>query len=467
MRQLQVECDGFSYEVNQVASCECARCDDNKKVTVTGRASSGGADVTDVHVLYDDVNYDVTNSQFLFEATPRAGIIVFQVKSSSFMPRLVTLDVNEGVAQVYVEVSLVVRPSPDVVDAATGAKLQVVTPGMSSAVSVTIPPGAFQDKNGDPVSGNVNVFLSISDPRLPDGLDSASGQFTFQDSEGDTRLLKTFGVVTLLAEDTNGNEVYLSGKATMTLNTDAMGLTVGESVSLWVIDGASGTWRKTVDMMTGSRRRRRRQASMGSTLTGQTAIPRNVPVVNCDVPVPRPFCFVAVYVYFGSDFSVPMPGERVTATGFDSETGVASFQNTATTDQNGRACLFVDCGTKYLLKMFSRGGITVHPTHSLPVGFPFANVFNGVTFTTTPPANQADYANGPVFINQEFSSACPATPRFFFKFGVVPTRPSLYGSLNAGPGWYPDPPAEAPACAYLVVLNLPNVGTTSHRTYSC
>ena len=133
-------------------------------------------------------------------------------------------------------------------------------------------PGPSQDKNGDPVSGNVNVFLSISDPRLPDGLDSASGQFTFQDSEGDTRLLKTFGVVTLLAEDTNGNEVYLSGKATMTLNTDAMGLTVGESVSLWVIDGASGTWRKTVDMMTGSRRRRRRQASMGSTLTGQTAI---------------------------------------------------------------------------------------------------------------------------------------------------------------------------------------------------
>ena len=259
MRQLQVECDGFSYEVNQVASCECARCDDNKKVTVTGRASSGGADVTDVYVLYDDVTYDVTKSQFLFEATPQAGVIVFQIKSSSFMPRLVTLDVNEGVAQVYVEVSLVARPSPDVVDAATGAQLQVVTPGMSSAVSVTIPPGAFNDKNGDPVSGNVNVFLSISDPRLPDGLDSASGQFTFQDSEGDTRLLKTFGVVTLLAEDTNGNEVYLSGKATMTLNTDAMGLTVGESVSLWVIDGASGTWRKTVDMMTGSRRRRSQQ----------------------------------------------------------------------------------------------------------------------------------------------------------------------------------------------------------------
>ena len=426
---------------------------------MTGRASSAGADVTDVHVLYDDVTYDVTKSQFLFEATPRAGVIVFQVKSSSFMPRLVTLDVNEGVAQVYVEVSLVARPSPDVVDAATGAQLQVVTPGMSSAVSVTIPPGAFQDKNGDPVSGNVNVFLSISDPRLPDGLDSASGEFTFQDSEGETRLLKTFGVVTLLAEDTNGNEVYLSGKATMTLNTDAMALAVGESVALWVIDGASGTWRKTVDMMTGSRRRRRRQASMGSTLTGQTEIPRDAPVVNCDVSVPRPFCSVAVYVYVGSDFSVPLHGGRVTATGFDSETGVVSFQTTATTDQNGRACLFVACDTRYKLQMLSRLGTIVHPTHSLPVGFPFSNGINELTFTTTPPANQADSANGPVFINQ-FGNACPATSQFFFKFAVQPIGLSLYGSLNAGPGWYPDPPAQAPACAYLVVLNLLKVGTT-------
>ncbi|KAK2176611.1 hypothetical protein NP493_652g03046 [Ridgeia piscesae] len=434
MRQLQVECDGFSYEVNQVASCECARCDDNKKVTVTGRASSGGADVTDVHVLYDDVTYDVTKSQFLFEATPQAGAIVFQVKSSSFMPRLVTLDVNDGVAQVYVEVSLVVRPSPDVVDAATGAQLQVVTPGMSSAVSVTIPPGAFHDKNGDPVSGNVN------------------------DSEGGTRLLKTFGVVTLLAEDTNGNDVYLSGKATMTLNTDAMGLTVGESVSLWVIDGASGTWRKTVDMMTGSRRRRRRQASIGSTLTGQTAMPTNFPFVNCDFPLPRRlYCSVAVYVYLGSDFSVPMSGERVTAFTFDK--GQLNSRATATTDMNCRACLSVVCGLRLIVRKVSRGGTLVHPTHSLPDGFPFTNVVNGVEFTATPPDSEAEQTNGSVFLLQGLTDGCRAdvSSPFFFRLAVAPIRPSLYGSLNADRGWSPTRrrhPPRAPSSSYSTYTNV-------------
>ena len=157
----------------------------------------------------------------------------------------------------------------------------------------------------------------------------------------------------------------------------------------------------------------------------------------------------------------------MTATGLTSETGAVSFQFTATTDLNGRACVVVACNTKYQLKMLSSGGIIVHPTHSLPVGFPFANVINGVTFTTTLPTNQDDNANGPVFLNQQFSFACPATPQFFFKFAVEPIRPALYGSLNAGPGWYPDPPAVAPACAYLVVLNLLNVSTTSQTIDSC
>ena len=303
-RQLQVECDGFSYEVSQVVSCGCAKCVNNKKVTVSGRASSGGADVTNVYVLYDDVTYNVTNSQFLFEATPQAGHVVFQVKSSAFMPQLVTLDVSEGVSQIYIEVSLVVRPNPDVIDVATGAELNVTTPGMSSAVSVTIPYDSFQDKNGDPVSGNVNVFLSFSDPRQSDGLDSAPGQFTFQDSEGETRLLKTFGVVTLLAEDTNGNEVYLSDKATLKFDAEALGIEVGESVFLWSIDNASGQWQKSGELTySGSLRRRRRQTIISNTLNGETEIPRRRPFINIDIYIPTPVCYLVVYVYYGGDFS--------------------------------------------------------------------------------------------------------------------------------------------------------------------
>ena len=454
-RQLQVECDGFSYEVSQVVSCGCTKCVINKKVTVSGRASSGGADVTNVHVLYDDVTYDVENSQFLFEATPQAGHVVFQVKSSSFMPQLVTLDVNEGVTQIYVEVSLVARPNPDVVDVATGAELNVDTPGLSSAVSVTIPNDSFQDKNGDPVSGNVNVFLSFSDPRQSDGLDSAPGQFTFQDSEGETRLLKTFGVVTLLAEDTNGNEVYLSGKATLNFDAEALGIEVGESVFLWSIDSASGQWQKAGELTySGSRRRRRRQTNANNKLVGETKIPPNVPYINCDSFVFNGRrCYVTVYVHYGGDFSAPMQGERVIA--FIIDNGRFIGRTSTSTDQNGRACLSVVCGLKHIVKLFSSGGIIVHTTHSLPDGFPFTNRVNGFEFTAIPPANQVDNVNGPVFRSQRWDDCYSrSNSSFYFMLAVPPIRPYLYGRLNAVNRWFPDPPAKWQACAFLVILNV-------------
>ena len=460
-RQLQVECDGFSYEVSQVVSCGCAKCINNKNVTVSGRASSGGAGDTNVYVLYDDVTYNVTNSQFLFEATPQAGHVVFQVKSSAFMPQLVTLDVSEGVSQIYIEVSLVVRPNPDVIDVATGAELNVTTPGMSSAVSVTIPYDSFQDKNGDPVSGNVNVFLSFSDPRQSDGLDSAPGQFTFQDSEGETRLLKTFGVVTLMAEDMSGNEVYLSGKATLKFDAEALGIEVGESVFLWSIDSASGQWQKSGELTySGSLRRRRRQTIISNTLNGETEIPRRRPFINIDIYIPTPVCYVFVYVYYGGDFSVPMSGERVNA--YTIENGRFIGSTSAISDQNGRACLLVACGLKHIVKLFSRGGIIVHSTHSLPDVFPFNNTVNGFEFTATPPANEVDSVNGPVFRSESRTDSCRAyNSSAFFMLSVLPTRPYLYGSLNAGNRWFPDPPAKWQACAFLVILNV----STTNNTY--
>ena len=462
-RQMEVDCDGFSYKVNQIVTCGCAECRTTNLVIVSGVVKSGGASTSGVKIMQDTMQYSVVNNQFSFEAKPRAGRILFQVKSKFFMPQLVTLDVSEGVTDMYVEVTLVPRPSPVLIDSAMGGQVDVDTPGLSSAVSVEIAPNSFQDKNGNAVSGDVKVYTSFSDPRKPDGIDSAPGQFTFEDSEGETRILKTFGVVTLLAEDSNGNEVFLSGKATMKFDADALGIESGESVFLWSVDGSSGEWQKSGTLTyTGSRRRRRQATPSGNSVEGETEIPPNVPYLNCDRPILRGrLCSIAVFVYYGGDFSIPLQGERVSA--FIKENGLFIGRTSGYTDQNGKACLLVACGLQHIVRLESLEGVIVSPTHFLPAGFPFTNRVDGFAFTATSPATQDDNVNGPVFRYRGWRSSCylANSSAYHFILAKPPVRPSLYGSLNAvemRPGfdlsWFPNPPADREVCMIQVAITV-------------
>ena len=84
-RLLQVTCEDFSIEIKQITSCGCAECPYSNIVSVSGRVNTGDANVPNAYVLYDDVTYDITDSQFFFEATPMGGHVIFQIKSSSFL----------------------------------------------------------------------------------------------------------------------------------------------------------------------------------------------------------------------------------------------------------------------------------------------------------------------------------------------------------------------------------------------
>ena len=452
-RQLEAECDGFRFKVNEIVRCGCAECRTTTDVIVSGDVNSGGASTSGVKIMQDTMQYRVINNQFSFEAKPRAGRILFQVKSKFFMPQLVTLDVSEGVTEMYVGVTLVPKPSPDLVDADTGWQVNVDTPGLPSAVSVKIPPNSFQDKNGNAVSGDVKVYTSFSDPRKPDGISIAPGQFTFDDSEGETRILKTFGVVTLLAEDSNGNEVFLSGKATMRFDADALGIGRGESVLLWSVEGSSGQWQKSGTLTyTGSRRRRRQATSSGNSVEGDTEIPPNLPYLNSDRPILRGcLCAIAVQVY--SDFDIR---ERVSA--FIKENGRFIGRTSAYTDQNGRACLPVACGLQHIVRLESVG-MLVLPPDILPASLAFKSIVDGFAFTATPPATQDDNIRGPVVRYRRWGSSCNSINMraHMFAFGKPQFRPSLSYSLNAvemRPGrdlsWFPKPPDEQEVCALQV-----------------
>ena len=444
----------------QVEYCGCAVCPKDNHVTVNGAVHGSGASMANVHIMYDGIRYEVEDNLFSFEAIPEAGRIVFRVNSDAYMPQLVTLDVSEGVTQMYAGVTLTPKGTPNVVGASTGGKLDVGTTGMSSAASVTIPPNSFQDANGDPMTGDVNVFLTYADPRVPVvGLMSAPGQFTYQDSEGETRLLETRGVITLVAEDQSGNEVFLSGTATMEFNADALGIESGDTYFLWSIDPSTGEWQKSGEMTYTSSRRRRRQASgsdRNSTVVGETEIPPNVPFVNCDRPFLRGrLCSVAVYVYYGNSFLTPLQGETVSA--FIIENGLFLGRTRGYTNTDGKACLLVACGLRHIVLLESSEPVYVHPTHYLPAGFGFTNYAEGFAFT----APLVSSNDGPVFPFSWSGQRCYQGngSSYHFKLAKAPVRPSLYGSLNAvemRPGfdnsWFTGADAEREMCAVQVEI---------------
>ena len=360
----------------------------------------------------------------------------------------------------YADVTLTPKGAPSVVSASTGGKLAVGTTGMSSAASVTIPPNSFQDANGDPVTGDVNVFLTYADPRVPVvGLMSAPGQFTYQDSEGETRLLETRGVITLVAEDQSGNEVFLSGTVTMEFNADPLGIESGDTYFLWSIDPSTGEWQKSGEMTYTSSRRRRRQASgsdRNSTVVGETEIPPNVPFVNCDRPFLRGrLCSVAVYVYYGNTFLTPLQGETVSA--FIIENGLFLGRTRGYTNTDGKACLLVACGLRHIVLLESSEPVYVHPTHHLPAGFGFTNYAEGFEFT----APLVSSNDGPVFPFSWSGQRCYQGngSSYHFKLAKAPVLPSLYGSLNAvemRPGfdnsWFTGADAEREMCAVQVEI---------------
>ena len=426
--------------------------------------NGGGVYTTGAYITINDTRYSVSNDNgnFTIETKPNAGRIVMQVKFESynrkFRPQLVTLDVSEGVTEMYVEISMVPIGVP-IINGLTGGRLDITTPGLPLVVSVNIPPRAFKEEDGYPQYGDLKILLSFSDPRLPDGLDATPGQFTFKDAEGETRILETRGVITLTVEtDRNGNDYFLNKKVTLTFDADALGIESGDSFFLWSIDPVTGEWKVSGDM---TYRRRGGQATGSSNkdiIEGEAEILPNVPHLNCGKVIPRErLCSIAVFVYHGEYFSEPLQGERVSA--FMIKKGLVIGRTSGYTDLNGKACLIVACGLEHIVKLEPQLGLIMHPTHHLPSDFVFINTYVGFKFFAT----IGDPINGPVFLNHGWRSLCYTanSSAYHFKIAKKAIRPSIHGSLNAvemrrglDNSWFQNPSSERELCAVQLAFHV-------------
>lgn len=228
-------------------SCECrAANNDPLQVTVLDAntdlpLASKTVEIAGAMAVDTDINGEV-----LISLPVGSGTVIVTVTDSTGQyldtSRTVDTSVSDSVTIYMFRKSQAVS-----VDTSVGTTLPISEDATQedSPLQLEIPANSFYDADGNPVAGNVNVFLNYIPPDL--GInDKAPGVFRAVDESGSLQALQTGGVFTVTAEDSSGNR----------LSSRGLPVTAGNNFKLFVLQ-PDQTWK----LITSPTSRRRRQTS--------------------------------------------------------------------------------------------------------------------------------------------------------------------------------------------------------------
>jgi hypothetical protein len=117
------------------------------------------------------------------------------------------------------------------VDASAGGNVN------GDGMDITVPANAVVDQDGNPVSGDVNVFANSISPDDPDFSNAMpGGDFQAEDDSGDDGSLTSFGAMNLGLEDSAGNDVDLSLGVTVRLDIPAsLQADAPATIDVWIM----------------------------------------------------------------------------------------------------------------------------------------------------------------------------------------------------------------------------------------
>ena len=128
-----------------------------------------------------------SDGAFELEAEPGTDVVV-TLDRQGYLRGIKRVDVLDG-TPTALEVVLVEEVAAVELDADAGGTVQ----GDRGAALVA-PPGAFVDKDGNPVSGTVDVHLTPLDPAIAAELAAYPGDLRARTEDGSAAQLETFGV---------------------------------------------------------------------------------------------------------------------------------------------------------------------------------------------------------------------------------------------------------------------------------
>ena len=343
-----------------------------------------------LYVYGNDINPNDTatfgNGQFSFSATPEAGRIsihFYQNDSADFLLQVRIVEVPRGASSVSLEVLLQAKPEPQPLNASLGGDVRMSADDGSP--TVTIPANSIVDANGDPYEGTVNVYPTFADPSDLDSISNAPGEFSFDNEEGEKQDLQTQGVLGLFFQTDAGQPLQLSGKTTLTMDPDNLGIGQtedGEPDSYaWTMDGDTGKWKKAASLVYVSKRRKR--ATLTLIVSVQVIIPYPLPYINLDKPaLKRIRCTLIVQVYADAFYTQPLADTTLQVVTMTPDGRLYIGYAMGYTNNKGRACVTVMCGYRHMIVLKPLlGQPEAHPTHHLPTGFSAINIGAIVMFT--------------------------------------------------------------------------------------
>ncbi|XP_021340053.1 cartilage intermediate layer protein 1-like [Mizuhopecten yessoensis] len=510
--RIEVTCKNFSFTLNTVKTCGCSFGTLVTRITAFAYGMKNGTQVpfqrgkvfVDGRKLVYSSSTGMISLNVPFEKTEITLSFQEDIKGE-FLDSIKTLKITPG-KTMTVNIILPIRPIPTNFNTRLGLSIPLNNlDGDDEVATISIPSDSILDKDGNKFEGAANAFVNFMDPRKLEDLQSADGQFTTLDDNGNAAPLETFGMFRMHFEDNSGSELYLSGPITTQMDASLFNISQDKDgnpdLSMWHLDPNTGKW---VEQGTfryvhpqGKRRLLQNVAQMIEGTINPSSITRidlteelittrtiRRPIYsNCDrsvlvgysysrylqrnPPTPKAdACFVRVRTY--TDFSQSSHLQGVMVTAVTKELSGSRFKGISrvATDGNGIACLEIFCNSWVYLYATYSTQMYASDQHSLPNNYLFQNIQNltQVKFVSNNPyINQvgSDKMYSPVYdFYKQQQCKTPSFSDGFFQFAPIKKENKLDPTLgniniyNKRMSWYTRPVGDPLHKSCFIKLNI-------------
>ncbi len=369
-----------------------------KVVTPDGTAISG------VAVAVDGGSATATDAEGEFSMTVNVGEdTIVKFSKTGFVGTSKMVDIFANVASA-VHVKMAAESTPVSLNADTGG-----TANGDANAFITAPANAFVDDQGNPVTGNVDVHMTVFDPSDPLEASAYPGNLLGKTLNGDIVPLRTYGVVDITVRK-DGETLQIKNGENVTIGVPARSVgNTPDSTDMWYFDPDQGIWIEIQNDGTYD----------GSTHTYQTQVSHLTPF-NSDSPY-TPTCINGMVQDAEGNpviaFIEAIPMD-------DNQQGNISSDFT---EPDGYFCMYVEKDTTVLLKVYIAEAIGV------------GNIdFSEPTLRTIQTGGSIPTSQYPVDCSQHCTRIWPAITIGEVDPGPIPDEAScVYSELGTTPNENP------------------------------
>lgn len=313
---VSIKCAAMSFDLSVVKRCGCGKCIEKQTIISGIAVGQNGNPAILVDLFFRGKSVGNTNAEGKFsfpvpETTKRAIVTFKDQKRKKFVEEDKIFLVEKGQTAIYT-VKLREKLAPVTFNASEPLDVALGSDSSDSFADLELPENALLTEDGSVFSGIAKATVSVTDPRNQSDIESAPGDFSSMNEDGEEELLQTFGMIKLHLEDDSGKPLTMSKPMKVYLDSDKLNSSVSDgnvSTKLYWLDKKTGRWREAGEfMLEDGKNRRRKRSDVKRTFLAVTVTPSLAKRdLNFDTPRER----VALRVTIAKNSKNSSASERV------------------------------------------------------------------------------------------------------------------------------------------------------------